>query len=58
MGEALTQTQHVAASRDSLTEILAGNASVAGLDLAGISEMFTRVTARHIERMATLGLEH
>ncbi|UDY24563.1 ferritin-like fold-containing protein [Nocardioides sp. Kera G14] len=58
MGEALTQTQHVAASRDALTEILAGNATFGGLDLAGIGEMFTRVTTRHIERMATLGLEH
>lgn len=58
MGEALTQTQHVAASRDALTEVLAGNATFGGLDLAGLGEMFTRITSRHIERMASLGLEH
>ena len=58
MGEALTQTQHVAASREALSEILAGNASFGELDLAGIGEMFTRITARHITRMGRLGLEH
>lgn len=58
MGEALIQTQHVAASREAIGEILAGNADFAGLDLAGIGEMFSRITGRHIERMARLGLEH
>ncbi|MFT4263136.1 MAG: ferritin-like fold-containing protein [Nocardioides sp.] len=58
MGEALTQTQHVAASREAMGEILAGTATFGGLDLAGLGEIFTRITTRHIERMASLGLEH
>ncbi|WP_300681962.1 ferritin-like fold-containing protein [Nocardioides sp.] len=58
MGEALTQTQHVAASREALSEILAGNATFGELDLAGIGEMFARITSRHVERMGRLGLAH
>ena len=57
MGEALTQTQHVAAERESLTEVLAGEV-IGGLDLAGIADIFGRITQRHIERMGKLGLEH
>jgi len=58
MGEALTQTQHVAASREAVGEILAGNATFGELDLAGIGEMFARITSRHVTRMGRLGLEH
>ena len=57
MGEALTQTQHVAAERDSLSDVLAGDV-IGSLDLASIAEMFGRITQRHIERMGKLGLEH
>jgi len=58
MGEALAQTQHVAAHRDALSELVAGETSIAGLDLSAIAEMFARITQRHIERMASLGLAH
>lgn len=58
MGEALTQTQHVAATREALSELLAGEMSIAGLDLAAVAEMFNRITQRHIERMGRLGLAH
>jgi len=57
MGEALTQTQHVAAERESLSDVLAGDV-IGTLDLATIAEMFQRLTQRHIERMGALGLEH
>jgi hypothetical protein len=58
MGEALTQTQHVAAEREALSQIISGELAIAGLDLTAISEMFQRITARHIGRMTTLGLAH
>lgn len=57
MGEALTQTQHVAAERESLSDVLAGDV-IGTLDLASIAEMFARITQHHIERMGKLGLEH
>ena len=57
MGEALTQTQHVAAERDALSDVLAGDV-IGGLDLASIADIFGRITQRHIERMGKLGLEH
>lgn len=56
MGEALTQAQRVAAERDALTALLAGGIDRPGLDLAAIGRMFTRITDRHTERMAELGL--
>ncbi|MGI8523815.1 MAG: ferritin-like fold-containing protein [Nocardioides sp.] len=56
MGEALTQAQRVAAERDALTALLAGGVDRPGLDLAAIGRMFTRITERHAERMAELGL--
>jgi hypothetical protein len=56
MGEALTQAQRVAAERDALTALLAGGIDRPGLDLAAIGRMFTRITERHAERMAELGL--
>ncbi len=57
MGEALTQAQRVAAERESLTALLAGGVDRPGLDLAAIGRMFTRLTERHAERMAELGLD-
>jgi hypothetical protein len=56
MGEALTQAQRVAAERDALTALLAGGVDRPGLDLAAIGRMFTRLTERHADRMAQLGL--
>ncbi len=57
MGEALTQAQRVAADRDSLTALLTGGTDRPGLDLAALGRMFTRLTERHLERMAELGLD-
>ena len=56
MGEALSQAQRVAAERDALSTLLAGGIDRPGLDLAAIGRMFTRITERHAERMAHLGL--
>ncbi len=61
MGEALTQAQHVAAERDALSALLSGGVDhpgleLPGLDLAAIGRMFTRITERHVERMAALDL--
>jgi hypothetical protein len=56
MGEALIQAQRVAADRDALSALLAGGTDRPGLDLAAIGRMFTRLTERHAERMAELGL--
>ena len=58
MGEALISTQRVSASRESLTGILSGDSTVAGLDFASLSAMFERITERHVARMSHLGLEH
>lgn len=57
MGEALTQAQRVAADRDALTALLAGGVDRPGLDLAALGRMFTRLTERHMARMAELGLD-
>jgi tRNA-(MS[2]IO[6]A)-hydroxylase (MiaE)-like len=52
VGEAISQTQHVLAERDSLTALLVQGAG----DLAGVAALIKRITDRHAERMATLGL--
>ncbi len=57
MGEALIQAQRVAAERDALSGLLAGGVDRPGLDLAAIGRMFARITERHTERMAELGLD-
>lgn len=57
MGEALIQAQRIAAERDAMTALLAGGVDRPGMDLAAIGRMFTRLTERHTERMAELGLE-
>jgi hypothetical protein len=55
VGEALSQAQRVSVQRESLSALLV--AGDEGLDLAGVGELFVRLTDRHTERMATLGLE-
>ena len=60
MGEALTQAQRVAADRDSMTALLAGGIDrpgMAGMDLAALGRMFTRLTENHAARMDELGLD-
>lgn len=57
MGEALTQAQQTAAERDALSALLAGGVDRPGMDLAALGRMFTRMTERHTERMADLGLD-
>lgn len=57
VGEALTQAQQVAAERDAMTSLLiAGGPGGGGADLAELARMFARITDRHTERMAALGL--
>lgn len=58
MGEALTQAQRVAADHDALSALLAGGVDRPGMDLAALGRMFNRLTERHAERMAELGLAH
>jgi hypothetical protein len=52
VGEAISQTQHVLADRDALMMLLVSGSG----DLAGIAGLIGRITARHEERMAVLGL--
>ncbi|MFP5282028.1 MAG: ferritin-like fold-containing protein [Actinomycetes bacterium] len=57
VGEALSQAQRVAADRDALTSLLTGTEEHPGMDLAAISQMFTRLVENHTRRMARLGLQ-
>jgi bacterioferritin (cytochrome b1) len=52
VGEAISQTQHVLADRDSLMHLLVDGTG----DLTGVAALITRITDRHAERMAALGL--
>lgn len=56
VGEALSQAQQVVAQRDELSALLAGGSDRPGMDLATIGRMMVRLTERHSERMAALGL--
>ena len=56
VGEALTQGQQVAVERDGLSALFMGGPDRAGADLAEVGRMFARITDRHSERMARLGL--
>jgi tRNA-(MS[2]IO[6]A)-hydroxylase (MiaE)-like len=53
VGEAISQTQHVLAERDALTELLVKGAG----DLTGVAALISRITDRHAERMQALGLD-
>lgn len=58
VGEALSQSQRVAADRDALVALLLGQVGEpGGLDLAALGELMGRLTATHTERMARLGLQ-
>jgi hypothetical protein len=52
VGEAISQTQHVLADRDALMVLLMSGAG----DLTGVAGLIARITERHEERMAALGL--
>lgn len=53
VGEAISQTQHVLADRDSLMMLLVQGTG----DLAGVAGLIARITDRHADRMAALGLD-
>ena len=53
VGEAISQTQHVLADRDSLMMLLVEGTG----DLSGVAALITRITDRHEERMTALGLD-
>jgi hypothetical protein len=53
VGEAISQTQHVLADRDSLMMLLVEGAG----DITGVAALITRITDRHAERMTALGLD-
>jgi hypothetical protein len=52
VGEAISQTQHVLADRDTLMVLLMHGTG----DLTGVAELISRITTRHDERMGALGL--
>ncbi len=52
VGEAISQTQHVLADRDSLMLLLVHGTG----DLSGVGALIARITDRHTERMPELGL--
>lgn len=52
VGEAISQTQHVLADRDALMLLMIQGTG----GLAAVSELIARLTARHEQRMASLGL--
>ncbi len=54
VGEAISQTQHVAAERDALAMLIVGGAG----DLTGISQLIERITDKHTERMTAIGLSN
>ncbi len=52
VGEALVQAQRVAADREALAVLIAGGVG----DLAAVARLLARLTQRHSDRMAALGL--
>lgn len=54
MGEAVAQSQVVAAQREGLIDLVLGGQ---GPDLAAIAQMFADLQERHAQRMRSLGLE-
>lgn len=55
VGEAIAQTQYVAVEREALMTMMVGGQQ-AGVDLADLGRMFTRLIELHGERMGRLGL--
>ena len=53
VGEAISQTQHVLADRDSLMMLLVRG----GGDISGVATLITHITDRHAERLKALGLD-
>jgi hypothetical protein len=56
VGEALSQSQRVAADRDALSALIVGGVDRAGADLAELGRTLARLTENHSRRMAALGL--
>lgn len=54
MGEALSQAQRVAAERDELTMLVVQGSG----DIAGVVDLFKRLTAAHATRMTSLGFNN
>jgi hypothetical protein len=54
VGEAISQTQHVLADRDALMVLMMRGTG----DLTGVVGLISRITERHEQRMATLGLSN
>jgi tRNA-(MS[2]IO[6]A)-hydroxylase MiaE-like protein len=54
VGEAISQTQRVAAERDALTQLIVGGAG----GLAEIGQLIDRITTKHTERMTAIGLSN
>jgi hypothetical protein len=54
VGEAMSQTQHVAAERDALAALIVGGTG----DLTGIASLIERITGKHTERMTAIGLSN
>ncbi|MGH8961490.1 MAG: ferritin-like fold-containing protein [Jatrophihabitantaceae bacterium] len=52
VGEAISQTQHVLADRDSLMLLMVEGTG----GLSGVADLIARITQRHEERMSALGL--
>jgi hypothetical protein len=57
VGEAISQTQQVAAERDALAGLIIGGRGGNG-GLAGVAAMISRLTDRHLRRMTELGLSN
>jgi tRNA-(MS[2]IO[6]A)-hydroxylase (MiaE)-like len=54
VGEAISQSQRVAAERDALTQLIVGGTG----GLAEIGRLITRITDRHMARMVAIGLSN
>jgi hypothetical protein len=54
VGEAISQTQRVAAERDALAQLIVGGTG----GLVEIARLIDRITTRHTERMTAIGLSN
>jgi hypothetical protein len=57
VGEILVQAQRVAADREPLARLVAGETATHGGQLGTVGRMFARLTDAHASRMASLGLD-